>query len=219
MVTEGCKKAAYGCDDPAIPRFAAVRGSFLWRPCPIQRPQLCMAEHPSTSAAGCPPESCQCTSHITDKYFFEELTKSLGEDACYEWLRSLWSERGLSDARRSSTPNNSLNTPNSGSRRLPQEYIPPLSLLSPNKTNQRDIGSTGGKSKTSSATQGLRRPRGNLNGSASYTDDDLRLIFIGRTSSLPCLSKIGLLYTDAAHSVLQDQEVTDYISRCKSTTA
>ncbi len=68
------------------------------------------------------------------------------------------------------------------------------------------------------ASQVLEHRVGSEN-QACIADFSMTQMVDGRTRSLPGLSKFGLLYTDAAHSVLQDLEVADFLTRSKSTKA
>ena len=177
-----------------------------------------MADRTVLSAACCAIE----TIHITDQYFFEEFKKSMGQDACHEWLRILSNGGGVarrssssssSSSLRSLTPTSALPTPYSGPKTPNQEPIHSLCLSSPLHTQQCEQASSS-HPPTERATQAIRS-MGNLN-IGNENKSDIRMMIDGRTSSLPGFSKIGLLYTDAAHSVLQDQEVADFIKRSKS---
>ena len=184
-----------------------------------------MADGNVRSAACCAVE----TFHITDKYFFEEFKKSMGQDACHEWLRILSNGEGVarrsssssasSSSLRSLTPISALPTPHSGPKTPNQGPIPSLCLISPSHTHQCDHA-TCSEPQTERASQVVRSLENlNLGNENKPHLSDLSMIFDGRTSSLPGFSKIGLLYTDAAHSVLQDQEVADFIRRSKSALA
>ena len=169
------------------------------------------------------------TIHITDKYFFEEFRKSLGKDGCHEWLRILSNGAGL--ARRSSSgstvtstsssslcslpPSSAFPTPQSRPKTPNQESICSLCLLSPLNTDR--IDHTKGELQSENAPEVIRSLKNMTIGSGNEVYiEDLSFFLDGRTSSLPCFSKIGLLYTDAAHSVLQDQEVAEFITRSQS---
>ena len=134
--------------------------------------------------------------HISEVYFYEEISKMLGQQISNDWLRSL-EKRNL---RRTSCG---------------------LQCYSQSTSSWHSRNTTPQSSNPSTPRNGSFSLVGNIAGSESdvataSTKDEAKKNqdYEWDLSSDTC--KLGLLYTDAAHSVLQDKEIADFVKRRNS---
>uniref|UniRef100_A0A7S0MW19 Uncharacterized protein n=1 Tax=Cryptomonas curvata TaxID=233186 RepID=A0A7S0MW19_9CRYP len=155
---------------------------------------------------------------ITDIYFYEELSKIIGCDASYEWLQTNAVRRGksVSISLSASSQSSKQSSPQNSAATTPRR----LSLIQPcpkfiNADHQETFDQQASSRKSDetvvlsitlrSDLLEVRPPTKQQSSNAPMREaapHDAESAMHGR---------IGLLYTDAAHSVLEDQGVADYI--------
>ena len=174
-------------------------------------------------------------NHITDTFFFEELSNIIGCQASYEWLQTNSAKRRKcisstipsSQASKQSTPQPSAaSTP----RRLSliqtcplcvsvdvQETLDQVPRESPPKSEEAQVDAAARQNH-----QILPSRTGALDNTSQHRINLPDTCLQPRRHSLigevapdgpksGMLDRIGLLYTDAAHSVLEDRDVAHYI--------
>jgi hypothetical protein len=176
-------------------------------------------------------------NHITDTYFLEELSAIIGCSASYEWLRTNSSKKRKfvcssspslsSQSTKKNTPQNSATT---SPRRMSLIQSCPLIVSADHQdtscqrassrkqgaaelqvearhTNQRLTDVT-------RASEKMARQRRDVPEAYPQTEqpsnDNARL---EEATPAQRSGRFGLLFTDAAHSVLEDRDVTHYIER------
>ncbi len=164
--------------------------------------------------------------HITDTFFHEELSKLIGWDAGYEWLQA-------NNARSSSSPSSHASkqsTPQHSAATSPRK--PSLILSCPDVQEKSDHDARASPRKSDAADdarqnyQKLTAGAGTLQNThvrqesehpVISTEIDQHICKIPgrgispRAAESAMLGRIGLLYTDAAHAVLEDRDVAYYI--------
>ena len=142
------------------------------------------------------------TIHITDLYFNEEISNALGRQCKFEWVRSPQNHKSKDKALRTSSSTTICS-------RSP----------SPRASKHSSLQSSAGSSPR------LIKPSFNSTPDAEILSSSACSQCIGDDESIAestvfrnprCLKKIGLLYTDAAHSVLNDEDVAKYVTRRSS---
>ena len=156
---------------------------------------------------------------ITDIYFYEELSKLIGHDASYEWLQTNSERRGksisisLSTSSQSSMQSSPQHSAATTPRRLSsiQPYLHCINsdhqeTLDQHASSQKSDETLGVLPKT------LRSDFLELRPQAQSTDTPRREVDPHPAESA-MQGRIGLLYTDAAHSVLEDRDVAQFIKQ------
>ena len=134
--------------------------------------------------------------HIADLYFYEEISKALGSQCKFEWVRNP-RRKDLALRTSSSTMTSSRSPSPQASKHSGLQSRAP----SPNSYPIAD-------NSTSSACSQCIPGRGEC------VEDVVQSYAESAIFDNPsCLKKIGLLYTDAAHSVLNDEEVAKFVNR------
>jgi hypothetical protein len=169
-------------------------------------------------------------THITDVFFVEELTKFVGYDASNEWFKTNSARRRKlalcsssspsSQSSRHSTPQNSAATT---PRRFSLAQSHPLyHNADPQETSPSSRKSDGMEAnpmkptEQSGSLEDTRMQRIDFPEPCPQTERQNHLFpsmvsgSASRTAE-SAMGRIGLLYTDAAHSVLEDRDVANYI--------
>jgi hypothetical protein len=148
--------------------------------------------------------------HIADNYFYEELVKLMGQQAGNDWLRSVEARmscralRGLSPS--STSLHSNRTTPQSSNPSTPRMAT---TLLASSTTNYvPDLNSR----------QIPLLKQADKKTDRLITTTEIQKKQIEESGFARNSLKLGLLYTDAAHSVLHDKEIADFFKRRDSIT-
>ena len=145
--------------------------------------------------------------HIAEAYFYEELVKKVGHQISNDWIRSIEiriETSSTSDSVQCSSPTSSSiqsrhTTPQSSSPSTPINGS--FSLIGNIPSTKPNI----------ITTMSAYHDEESHNSKTDFDKDQA----IESKISIH-VDKLSLLYTDAAHSVLQDKEVADYVKRRNS---
>ena len=141
-------------------------------------------------------------THIADLYFYEEISNALGRQCKFEWVRSPQNHKSKDKAFRISTTTCSSPSPQASKHSSPQSSAP---------SSPRSIQPAFNSTPIAATACSQRESRG---GGGEQADNVMQHFAEIAISENPlCLKKIGLLYTDAAHSVLNDEDVAKYVRR------
>ncbi len=175
-------------------------------------------------------------NHITDTYFYEELSKFIGYDASFEWLQiSKKSKANSSSTPSPSSQSSEKNTPQQSAATTPRrgsliQSCPPIliaghqeSIGQQARRRKSDVAETVSKAKHNHQKfaddavilQITPRQKCDIPEACPQIDQQSNPLrrgdFSTQTTESGILGRIGLLYTDAAHSVLEDRDVAHYI--------
>ena len=144
----------------------------------------------------------------SDLFFYEELAKALGDHAAYEWLRSVSHCRNTLGPWSSITSCSPNLSPLASKRTTPQNSAPSTPRRSSlNQQSTLIVPSMSGINENSACRIETKREEGDR-----HFEVQQKVRASNTTTYSPRFSKIGLLYTDAAHSVINDAEVAPFVS-------
>ena len=178
--------------------------------------------------------NAKTTTHITDIFFFEEFTKLIGYDASCEWLKTSSTKRRKSTLCSSSslsTQSSKHSTPQHSAATTPRRFSLIQSWLlhqnaDPQETSLNSRKSEGieqmaeARQNPTKPTDESGAPEDTRLQKRDFPDSCLKFsqqnLHSPRRNSASSTAesvtgRIGLLYTDAAHSVLEDRDVAQYI--------
>jgi hypothetical protein len=143
-------------------------------------------------------------SNASDAFFFHELCRTSGSDVAYQWLHAQLSAKGKGSGTGSATctPNRS---PHNSAPTTPRGRN--VGILLPLKTSQIKEEETSVTTEESSrvSTSGLEAQNTERSADSTRSMDrpsDVKAFCAEHSND----SNIGLLYTDAAHTILDSQQ-------------
>jgi hypothetical protein len=164
------------------------------------------------------------TNHIADIFFYEELSELIGCNASFEWLQTSCAKKFMFSSPSLSSQASAATTPRLVSL---VEICPPYLCTDQRDTsnNQQARSQKSDVPEPDTHTRQRLTHKGTLKQITPRQTCDLHEAYhhieqqsrhllrndIDPHAAESAMGRIGLLYTDAAHSVLEDREVAQYI--------